>query len=88
MSAAGSVRVDVQDAEGKQIDGYEASNCEDIYGDEIERIVEWNSGADIGRLQGQPIRLLFYLKDADIYAFRFSDGGQQDAPTTSDQPRR
>jgi hypothetical protein len=87
-SAAGSVRVEVQDSGGKPIDGYEASNCRDIYGDAIERTVKWRSGADVSRLQGKSIRLLFHLKDADIYAFRFCDGGQRKTPEDTDKPRR
>jgi len=72
-SAAGSVRVEVQDAEGKVIDGFRTSDCPEIYGDEIRRVVKWRGGEDVSSLEGQPIRLLFTLKDADIYAFGFAD---------------
>ena len=54
------------------IDVFRASDCPDIWGDDIERKVQWNDGADVGRLKGQPIRLRFVLKDADVYAFRFA----------------
>jgi hypothetical protein len=70
-SAAGSVRVEVQNAAGNPIQGLRAADCPDIWGDDIEREVEWSADADVGRLQGQPVRLRFVLKDADVYAFQF-----------------
>ncbi|MEA3408614.1 MAG: hypothetical protein U9R48_11160 [Chloroflexota bacterium] len=71
-SAAGSVRVEIKDAQGEPIDGFRLTDCQEIYGDEIERLVEWEGGRDVGDLQGRAIRLLFVLEDADIYAFRFA----------------
>jgi hypothetical protein len=72
-SAAGSVRVEIQDAEGQPFEGFSAADCPEIYGDAIDRLVTWNDGTDVGRLQGQPVRLRFILKDADVYVFRFSN---------------
>jgi hypothetical protein len=70
-SAAGSVRVEVTDINHKPLRGFELDECPEIYGDEIEHVVEWNSQPDFGPLAGQPIRLHFVLKDADLYAIRF-----------------
>jgi len=69
-SAAGSLKVEIQDSSGKAVEGYALSECREIYGDEIERVVEWN-GSDVGNLAGKPIRLRFVLKDADVFAFGF-----------------
>ncbi len=41
------------------------------YGDEIDGEIRWEAGADLGNLAGQPVRLRFVLKDADVYAFQF-----------------
>ena len=73
-SAAGSVRVEIQDAAGKPIDGFSAGDCEEIIGDEIERVVQWKAGSNVGSLACQPVRLRFVMKDADLYAFQFTDG--------------
>lgn len=70
-SAAGSVRVEVQDAAGTPLPGYAAAEGEEIIGDEIERTVRWRRGDDLGELAGQTVRLLFLLKDADLYSIRF-----------------
>ncbi|MBI3943950.1 MAG: hypothetical protein HY326_13110 [Chloroflexi bacterium] len=71
-SAAGSLRVEVQNAEGHPLPGYSLEDCSDIYGDEIEAPVRWAQGTNVADLAGQPVRLRFQLKDADIYALRFT----------------
>ncbi|MDP6060698.1 MAG: hypothetical protein QGH33_17465, partial [Pirellulaceae bacterium] len=70
-SAAGSVRVEVQDTDGKPINGFSAANCPQLFGDSIARRVKWNSDADLSSLAGTPVRLLFELHDADLYSFQF-----------------
>jgi len=70
-SAAGGVRVEIQDASGQPIPGFSLSDCVEIIGDEIERVVRWTQGRDIRQLAGQPVRLRFVMKDADLYALRF-----------------
>jgi hypothetical protein len=70
-SAAGSVRVEIQDAAGKPIPGFTLDDCPEIFGDRLEQTVEWKQGSDLSKLAGQPIRLRFVLQDADLYAIRF-----------------
>ena len=71
-SAAGSVRVEIQDAEGKPLPGFTANDCAELIGDEITRTVSWKHGSDVRKLAGQAVRLRFELKDADLYSFRFT----------------
>lgn len=71
-SAAGSLQVEVQTAEGQPIEGLGLEDCPEIIGDRLEHTVRWKSGSDISRLAGQPIRLRFQLRDADLYSFRFA----------------
>lgn len=70
-SAAGSIRVEIQDADGKPVPGFTLADCHEQFGDELARIVAWKSGADVSGLSGKPIRLKFALKDADLYSFQF-----------------
>ena len=70
-SAAGSVGVELQDAEGNAIDGFTLSDHEVMVGDEIEAVVGWRNGADVASLAGRPVRLRLMLRDADVYSFRF-----------------
>jgi len=70
-SAAGSVRVEIQDAGGRAIAGLGLDDCPEIFGDRLQRVVRFANGDDLSRLAGQPVRLRFVLKDADLYAFQF-----------------
>jgi hypothetical protein len=70
-SAAGGIRVELQDEAGVPIPGYGAQDCRELIGDEIERTVAWESGSSVGELAGKAVRLRFVMKDADMYSFRF-----------------
>jgi hypothetical protein len=67
-SAPGSVKVEVQDAEGKPLPGFTLDDSLEIWGDEIERIVAWKRGHDLSSVAGKPVRLRFVMKDADLYS--------------------
>jgi len=72
-SAAGSIRVEVQDAGGAALPGLSAADCVPIFGDDLERPVRWGGGAggSLAPLAGRPVRLRFILEDAGVFAFRF-----------------
>ncbi len=71
-SGAGSVQVEIQDVDGNPIKGYALRDCPEIYGDDIRYTVRWKkAGGDVRSLAGEPVRLRFVLKDADLYAFQF-----------------
>jgi hypothetical protein len=72
--APGFVRVEIQDAAGTPIPGFALGDCPEIIGDEISRIVSWGQGPDVSALTGQPVRLRFVMKDADLFALRFLQG--------------
>jgi len=70
-SAAGDVRVEIQNSEGDPFPGYSLDECPPIYGDSVARTVSWIGGKEVGSLAGKPVRLRFSLKDADLYSFQF-----------------
>ncbi len=72
-SAAGSLRIEIQDAEGQPVAGYALDDCPEIFGDEIQHVVTFKTTRDLTSLSGTPVRLRFVLKDADVYAFRVVD---------------
>jgi hypothetical protein len=49
--------------------------------DSPNRAVSWKNGSDVSTLAGQPVRIRFVMKDADLYAFRFQ-------PEDSTPPRK
>ena len=65
-SAAGSIRVEVQDEAGAPVAGFALADCLEIFGDTLARVVTWKRGADLSRLAGKPVRLRFEFKDADL----------------------
>ncbi|MBW3539722.1 MAG: hypothetical protein KY476_05580 [Planctomycetes bacterium] len=70
-SAAGSVRVEIQDVDGKPIPGFTLDDCPPHFGDEPARTVVWKDNSDVGRLAGRPVRLRFTMNEADLYSLRF-----------------
>lgn len=75
--APGSVRIEIQDAVGEAIPGYALDDSREMIGDETARLAAWKHGADVSRLAGQPVRLRFAMKDADLFSFRFrSESGR------------
>jgi len=70
-SAAGGVRVEIQEADGQPVAGRSLADCLEMIGDEIDRVVRWRGGADVGELAGRPVRLRFVMRDADLYSLRF-----------------
>jgi len=72
-SAPGGVRVELQDAAGQPLPGYTLDDAQELIGDEIERTCSWRNGESVAALRGQPVRLRFVLKDADVFSFRFRD---------------
>jgi hypothetical protein len=64
------VQVEIQDAQGKPLPGYALEDAVEQIGDEIERTVSWKGGSDISKLAGQPVKLRFVMKDADVFAIQ------------------
>ena len=71
-SAAGTMRVEIQDIEGRALAGFALTDCDEIWGDEIERIATWKGSADLSALKGRPVRLRVALHDANLYSFCFT----------------
>jgi len=70
-SAAGSIRVELQNSAGKPVPGFTLDDCNEQFGDELDRVMSWKSGTDVSQLSGKAVRMRFELKDADLYSFQF-----------------
>lgn len=73
-SAAGGVKVELQRLDGTPIPGFALGDCPELIGNEIERAVVF-SGGGLDELVGQPVRLRFVMKDADLFALQFGKEG-------------
>ena len=71
-SAAGSVRVEIQDAKGGPIPGFTLAEAHELYGDSLDLAAAWKDRkTDVGALAGKPVRLRFVVRDADLFSYRF-----------------
>ncbi len=70
-SAAGSVRVEIQDAHGAPLEGFALADSEELIGNLLDRTARWNGQSVVGHLAGTPVRLRFVMKDADLFALQF-----------------
>ena len=70
-SAAGSVRVEIEDKDGNPLPGYSLDDCPYVFGDTLARTVAWKNGSDLSDLIGKTVRLRIFLKDADLYSLQF-----------------
>ncbi len=71
-SAAGSIRVEIQHPNGEPVPGYALSDCHELFGDTVDRVVGWKNGPDVSKLKGKPVRIRFELNDADLYSLQFT----------------
>lgn len=70
-SAAGGIKVEVQNAAGAPMPGYSLEESVETIGNEIERTVRWKTGTDLSSLAGKTVRLRVTLHDARLYALQF-----------------
>ena len=77
-SAAGSIRIEIQDEAGRPLPGFALEESPLVWGDEIEHTVRWkrsHAGATtdepLKRIAGKPVRLRLVMKDADLFSLRF-----------------
>ena len=54
-SAAGGMRVEIQDSDGKPLPGFQLVNSIELFGDSVEQEVRWDGGPDVGAIQGRPV---------------------------------
>ena len=70
-SAAGAIRVGLEDVDGKPLRGYAMEDCDPVIGDGIEETVSWKGKAELSAFANRPVRLRIHIKDADLYAYQF-----------------
>ncbi|MGC3966872.1 MAG: hypothetical protein QM775_05725 [Pirellulales bacterium] len=77
-SAGGSLRVELQDAEGRPLQGFRAEDCEPLTGDEIDAPVRWKANATPNG--AAPFRIRYVLENATLYAMKFSSKAASRSP--------
>ena len=73
-SAAGRIKMEIQDEKGNPVKGYELDRFDELIGDEIDRKVSWGGVSSVSALSGKNVRLRFVLSDADLFSYKFQPG--------------
>lgn len=71
-SAAGSIRIELQDGDGMPVPEFGLEDSQVIFGDQIESAAAWTRGTDVSSLQGHALRMRVVVEDADLFSFRFA----------------
>ena len=64
--------VDDKDWGSQEIPGYSGDDCIVVKGDDTRADVRWKNGKDLSEFVGRPVVLMFELKNATLWAYRFS----------------
>src|SRR5262249_34709920 len=72
-SAPGSIHVELQDSSGKSIPGFSLADCDELFGDTLDRAVTWKERADVSAVAGKPIRIRMVLSEVDLYSLQFRE---------------
>ena len=73
VNAAGSegrVAVEVLDQGGRLLSGYGREECRLEAFDSTQQEVTWSGKSDLAALRSQPVRLRFYIQNAELYGFQ------------------
>jgi hypothetical protein len=76
----GYIRVEVLDPYFKPYEGFAAEDCDPVCTDDPNQIwhgVSWQGNTDVRALWNKPVRLVFHLHQASLYAFQFEETGRQ-----------
>jgi hypothetical protein len=74
--AGGFIRVELLDPYFQPYPGFSASDCDPIHAprEEIWHTVSWQGNRDVSTLWDKPVRIVFHLHQAGLYAFQFVEG--------------
>jgi hypothetical protein len=76
-AAKGSIRIELQDANGYPLPGFALEDSPLVWGDKVDATIAWTRPASktdpepLKRFAGKPVRLRFVMRDADIYSLQF-----------------
>lgn len=67
--AAGELRAEVLDEQGRPVAPFTLDNSVAFSGDSTLQALSWKNGEDLAALAGRPVRLRFHLKKGQLYSF-------------------
>lgn len=67
----GSLRVELQQEDGKVLPGFTLADCDPFIGDDTAATITWGGRSDLTSLAGKPLRVRFVLSKGDLYSMQF-----------------
>ena len=68
---SGSAKVAILDADGTEIAGFAATDCEVINSDDTDHVIQWKKGSSVHALVGRPVRVQVTMRNTKLYAMQF-----------------
>ena len=68
-ASKGQIRAELVDVSGKVIEPFSLTNCEPIISDSIRHPLQWQGFESMKSLGDREVRLRFYIRNAELYAF-------------------
>jgi hypothetical protein len=72
-SAAGNLRIEIQNAAGNPSPGFALADADELFGDSVDQTASWKGSTDVSKLAAQPVRLRFVLHDGDVFSYRVTE---------------
>ena len=72
-SSRGWLKVEILDASGHAVWGYEKSVADRLMYNGVAQPVSWNGEGDLSSLRGRHVRLRFTGQSVKLYAFQFKE---------------
>ncbi len=72
-ASTGEACVEMEDEEGKPIEGYAKEDCDEVVGNYVAKTITWWGNQDVSKLAGKPVRLHILMRNAKLYAFQFAE---------------
>lgn len=70
-AADGRILVEVLDARGQPVPGFDGNSCIAFDDNAVRRQIVWQANRSFAELRDTPIRLVFRMRNAKLYAFQF-----------------
>lgn len=67
----GYVQVEARDEQGEVLPRRSFGDCDSLVGDHLDRVVTWRGRSDLGHSEGQPVKLRFRMRNADLFSVAF-----------------
>lgn len=70
-AALGELRAGLLDAKGNPLPGFDLADCAPLHVNATGAVVTWKNGAELGRLRGRAVSVMFAGARTKLYGFRF-----------------